>query len=71
MAGGDILRVSKFRANLWISYFFDDITTFLGFKNLSFVGDHRFSGVRKILDMLDIFNFVCADLSQIHSRCYL
>jgi hypothetical protein len=26
----DILRVSKFRSNLWISYFFDDITTFCG-----------------------------------------
>ncbi len=26
----DILRVSKFRVNLWISYFFDDITTIFG-----------------------------------------
>ncbi len=26
----DILRVYKVRVNLWISYFFDDITTFLG-----------------------------------------
>jgi hypothetical protein len=25
----DILRVSKVRVYLWISYFFDDITTFL------------------------------------------
>jgi hypothetical protein len=33
-----ILRISKFEAYLWISYFFDDITTFLGFKNLPFVG---------------------------------
>jgi hypothetical protein len=26
----DILRVSKFRSYLWISYFFDDITTIIG-----------------------------------------
>jgi len=26
----DTLRVSKFRVNLWISYFFDDITTIFG-----------------------------------------
>jgi hypothetical protein len=26
----DILRISKFRVNLWISYFFDDITTIFG-----------------------------------------
>jgi hypothetical protein len=26
----DKLRIYKFRAWLWISYFFDDITTFLG-----------------------------------------
>jgi hypothetical protein len=26
----DILRVYKFRVYLWISYFFDDITTFFG-----------------------------------------
>jgi hypothetical protein len=25
-----ILRISKFRVNLWISYYFDDITTILG-----------------------------------------
>jgi hypothetical protein len=24
------LRISKFKVNLWISYFFDDITTFFG-----------------------------------------
>jgi hypothetical protein len=36
----DKLRVYKVRVNLWILYFFNDITTFLGFKNLSPVGDN-------------------------------
>ncbi len=44
----DLLRVSKFRVNLWISYFFDDITTFLGtekplirWRNLYFLKGNR------------------------------
>jgi len=30
LLSADILRIYKFRVYLWISYFFDDITTFLG-----------------------------------------
>jgi hypothetical protein len=48
----DTLRIYKVRAYLWISYFFDDITTFMGpEKTLIRWSDQRFLKPLKTCDL--------------------